>query len=198
MTYRCYLAHGLALFALFALVACGGGSKYVWVDDLPNSSSADVYRIGVGDTLNVRVYNQENLSTRSKVRSDGRIAVPLVGDVEVRGKTPAVVSRELEARLKQYVVSPSVTVTVVESEPTTVAVLGEVAHPGVYAVDGASGVLQALAAAGGFTDFASRESIYVVRQLPPTRIRFTWTALTGGDERADHFRLHKGDVVVVE
>lgn len=184
--------------ALAALAGCGSSGRYVWVDELPKSASADVYRIAAGDTLNVRVYNQENLSTKSKVRSDGRIAVPLVGDIEVRGKTPAVVAREIEARFKQYVVSPAVTVTVEESQPTTVAVLGEVAHPGVYAVDPASGVLQALAAAGGFTEFASRESIYVVRKLPPQRIRFTWTALLDGDKRADAFRLHKGDVVVVE
>lgn len=196
MTYRSYLL--ILGVALTALVACGSSGKYVWVDDLPYSASADIYRIGVGDVLNVRVYNQDKLSTRAKVRSDGRIAVPLVGDVEVRGKTPAVISREIEARLKQYVVSPAVTVTVVQSEPTTVAVLGEVAHPGVYTMNPASGVLEALAAAGGFTDFANRESIYVVRQLPPQRIRFTWNGLTGGDVRADTFRLHKGDVVVVE
>jgi polysaccharide export outer membrane protein len=184
--------------ALAVLAGCGSSGSYLWVDDLPKSSSVEVYRIAVGDTLNVRVYNQENLSTHSKVRSDGRIAVPLVGDVEVRAKTPAVVAREIEGRLKQYVVSPAVTVTVEESQPTTVAVLGEVAHPGVYTVDPSSGVLQALAAAGGFTDFASRESIYVVRKLPPQRIRFSWTALLDGDKQADAFRLHKGDVVVVE
>lgn len=196
MAYRSFLlVFALALTGLFG---CGSSGKYVWVDDLPAAQSTDIYRIAAGDELNVRVYNQQNLSTRSKVRSDGRIAVPLVGDVEVRGKTPAVVGREIEARLKQYVVSPAVTVTVEASQPTTVAVLGEVAHPGVYTVDPASGVLQALAAAGGFTEFASREAIYVVRQLPPQRIRFSWSALLDGDKRAEDFRLHKGDVVVVE
>lgn len=196
MNRRWYLL--IAGLALALVVGCGGSGKYIWVDDLPKAASGDIYRIAVGDTLNVRVYNQENLSTHSKVRSDGRIAVPLIGDVEVRGKTPAVVARQIEARLKQYVVSPAVTVTVEESQPTTIAVLGEVAHPGVYSVDPAAGVLQALAAAGGFTDFASRGSIYVVRQLPPQRIRFSWNALVDGDRRADTFRLHKGDVVVVE
>ena len=88
--------------------------------------------------------------------------------------------------------------TVEESQPTSVSVLGEVAHPGIYTVDPASGVLQALAAAGGFTDFASRDSIYVVRRAPTQRIRFSYSMLLDGDKRAESFRLHKGDVVVVE
>ncbi len=184
--------------ALGLLAGCGSSGHYVWVDDLPEAQRGDVYRISTGDVLNVRVYNQESLSTHARVRSDGRIAVPFIGDVEVAGKTPAVVGREIEAKLKTYVVNPSVTVTVEESQPTKVSVLGEVAHPGIYTVDRSSGVLQALAAAGGFTDFASRQSIFVVRRAPTQRIRFSYNALLDGDKRADRFRLRTGDVVVVE
>lgn len=196
MTYRRLVLVFCAAFV--ALAACGGTGHYVWVDDLPEAQRGDIYRIATGDVLNVRVYNQESLSTHAKVRSDGRIAVPFIGDVEVAGKTPAVVSREIEAKLKTYVVKPTVTVTVEESQPTKVSVLGEVAHPGVYTVDRSSGVLQALAAAGGFTDFASRKSIYVVRRAPTQRIRFSYSALLDGDKRAERFRLRTGDVVVVE
>src|SRR5262249_34547353 len=130
--------------------------------------------------------------------SDGKIAVPFLGDVEVRGKTPAAASRELAAHLKEYVVSPVVTISVEEPQPTAVSVLGEVTHPGTYTLDPSPGVLQALAAAGGFTDYANREGIYVVRRASAQRIRFTFSSLMHGEGRAAAFRLHAGDVVVVE
>jgi polysaccharide export outer membrane protein len=96
------------------------------------------------------------------------------------------------------VVSPQVTITVEESQPTSVSVLGEVAHPGIYTLDPSAGVLQALAAAGGFTEYASRDSIYLVRRPPSPRIRFAFSALSQGEGRAAAFRLRAGDVVIVE
>ena len=132
------------------------------------------------------------------MRSDGKIAVPFLGDVDVQGKSPDVVSRELGVRFKEYVVSPNVTVAVEEPSPTSVSVLGEVAHPGVYTVDASSGVLQALALAGGFTDYASRSAIYVTRREAVPRIRFSYSALVNGEGRAAAFRLRPGDVLVVE
>jgi polysaccharide export outer membrane protein len=190
----------MALLALLfaAALGCSGGPPYVWASQLPPDQTADRYVIGSGDLLSVRVYNQENLSTHARVRSDGMIAMPLVGEVEVRGKAPAVVSSELEARLKQFMLSPTVTVTVEETAPTSVTVLGQVVHPGIYTVDATSGVLQALAVAGGFNDFAGRGSIYLMRRSPAERIRFTFNDLTRADGSAAMFRLRTGDVVVVE
>ena len=95
-------------------------------------------------------------------------------------------------------VSPTVTVTVEETLPTSVTVLGEVVHPGIYSVDATSGVLQALAVAGGFNDYAGRGSIYLMRRSPAERVRFTFADLTRADGSAATFRLHTGDVVVVE
>lgn len=188
-----------SLFASVALlVGCGGGSSYVWVNDLPRDQRANDYAIASGDTVSVRVFNQDNLSTRAHVRSDGKIAVPIVGDVIVRGKSPTDVSKDLEGRLKAYVVTPIVMTTIEESQPTSVSVLGEVQHPGNYAVDTSSGVLTALAAAGGFTQFASHDSIYLVRRDPAQRIRFTFATLTDANSPAADFRLHRGDVIVVE
>jgi polysaccharide export outer membrane protein len=188
----------LALGCGLALTACGTQGSYTWVQNLPPTQTADEYAIAPGDMLSVRVYNQDNMSTHARVRSDGKLAMPFLGDVEVRGKTPAVLSKELEARLKEYVVSPSVTVTVEETRPTSVAVLGEVTHPGNYTLDPTSGVLEALAASGGFSDYASRSSIFVVRRTPAERVRFDYEALASGEQRACSFRLRAGDVVVVE
>jgi polysaccharide export outer membrane protein len=187
-----------AVVVSLSLASCASTAPYVWVDDLPQSQAPDEYVLEPGDLVAVRVFNQDNMSTHARVRTDGKIALPFLGDVEVRGRSPAVVSKDLEARFKAYVVAPSVTITVEESLPTSVSVLGEVTHAGVYTLEPSSGVLQALAAAGGFTDYASRGSIYVVRRVSTQRIRFTYAALTAGDGHAGTFRLHAGDVVVVE
>jgi polysaccharide export outer membrane protein len=200
--------------ALVSLLGCGSG-RYVWIDDVKSPRAEGEYVIAQGDLVSVRVFNQESMSTRVRVRSDGKIAVPLVGDVDATGKTPAALSRELAGRFKEYVVSPMVTTTVEETQPTSVSVLGEVTHAGIYTLDASAGVLQALAAAGGFTEYASRDAIYVVRRAPvidggspdtapgaaaepPPRVRFTFSSLVQGGGRAAAFRLHAGDVVVVE
>jgi polysaccharide export outer membrane protein len=180
------------------MLGCSGSGPYVWVNQLPPDQSVSGYVIGAGDLLSVRVYNQENLSTHARVRSDGKIAMPLIGEVDVRGKAPAVVCKELELKLKEFMVSPTVTITVEETVPTSVTVMGQVVHPGIYTVDSASGVLQALAVAGGFNDYASRGSIFVVRRSPVQRVRFTYADLTHGEGRATDFRIRTGDVVVVE
>jgi polysaccharide biosynthesis/export protein len=181
-----------------ALLGCSGGAPYVWANQLPPDQTTDDYVIGTGDVLGVHVYNQDNLSTHARVRSDGKIAMPLIGDVEVRGKRPSVASKELEARLKEFMVSPTVTITVEETQPTSVTVLGQVVHPGIYTVDNNAGVLQALAVAGGFNEYSSRGSIYVVRRSPPSRVRFKYSSLTDASDRSALFRIHTGDVVVVE
>jgi len=182
-------------------VATGAGcadAPYVWIDRLPEQPAANDYVIAPGDLVNVRVLNQDTMSTRTRVRNDGKIALPLVGELDLHGKAPAEASRELAARLKEFVVSPVVTVTVEETRPTSVSVLGEVTRPGVYTLEGSAGVLQALAAAGGLTEYAGRDAIYVVRSAPSPRVRFTFSGLAQGDKRATAFRLRAGDVVIVE
>ena len=188
------------LFALVlaATLGCSGGGRYVWANQLPPDQTADGYVIGAGDLLSVRVYNQESLSTHARVRSDGKIAMPLIGEIEVRGKAPDVASKELEAKLKALMLSPTVTITVEETQPTSVTVLGQVVHPGIYTLDSASGVLHALAIAGGFNAYASRGSIYLMRRSPVQRVRFTFADLTHVEGPAAMFRIRTGDVVVVE
>ncbi len=186
------------LLGICFAVGCSAGGSYVWVQALPPELDPDEYVIGSGDVISIRVYNQDALATRGRVRSDGKIALPLVGDLDVRGKHPAALGKEVETALKGYIVSPIVTVTVEEMQPTSVSVFGEVAHPGVYTLDPAAGVLQALAAAGGLTEYASNDCIYVLRRAPQRRIRFTLASLVQQQGRAATFRVRAGDVVVVE
>jgi polysaccharide biosynthesis/export protein len=189
-----------ALFLALSSTACGAADRYVWFQSLPETPAGvrPEYIIDFNDPLDVRVYNEERLSGRARVRSDGRITLPLVGEVVAVGKTPTNLALDIQQRLQKYLNAPTVTVAVEEVRPVNVAVLGEVTHPGVFTVTPGSGVLQALALAGGFTDFADRDTIFVVRTSQRTKIRFTLQALLAHDGKAASFALVNGDVVSVE
>lgn len=203
---RIHRRHGraVALAAAVGLLGCDPGN-YVWVDAFtdPGGASApeNAYTITSGDMLNIRVYNQDTISTRGRVGPDGNIAIPLAGEVVAKGLPPAVLSRQIEARLKPFIVAPSVAIIVEEAQPVKVAVVGEVAHPAVLAVTAGTGVLQVLALAGGITEYANRDRIFVLRERPahePIRIRFTYHDLTRGVGRAGVFHVVSGDTVIVE
>src|SRR5262245_60001015 len=115
---RLYELLTLALALSSLVLGCASPGAYVWVKDLPPAyvvrpPAAD-YLVSDGDTVSIRVFNQDSLSTRAKIRRDGRIAMPVLGDIEVRGKRPSALKAEIEARLRDYVNAPSVTVTVEE------------------------------------------------------------------------------------
>lgn len=159
------------------------------------------YVIRAGDVLNVRVFQQDNMSARARVRSDGRISLPFLNDVTAAGFTPPVLSAQLQTRLKDFINNPVVTVSLEEVRQQSVAVLGEVPRPGVYPLEIGAGVLQALAAAGGFTQFAYKD-IYVIRPMPlgekPLRIRFDFEKVSRGEGKGAIFLLRNGDSVIVE
>jgi len=191
------------LFILAAItfaVACSGPGKYVWVDDYADSGQVETpYVIVPGDILQVRVFNQDQLSTRARVRSDGKITLPLLNDVTAIGLTPVDLGKQLSDRLRDFIKDPLVTVSVEESGPPNIYVIGEVVKPGAYPLDRASGVLSALVNAGGLTQDASTDRIFVLRQARSgVRIRFTYEALVRLAGRAPAFRLRPGDIVVVE
>jgi polysaccharide export outer membrane protein len=182
--------------------ACAQVGPYVWIDDYSPPAEhdrAEDYRIAPGDLLSVTVYRQEGVSVRERVRQDGKVSIPLLRDVQAAGFTPSVLAQRIQTALKDFINVPVVTVAVVETHPLTVPVLGEVGHPGQYTLEKGAGVLDALAAAGGFTEFAHRDRIFVLRRQPvPVRIRATFEDLSRGQGRAVAFRLQPGDAVVVE
>lgn len=185
-----------------ALLACAHASgDFVWVDSYqaPPQPVQRVYVIGPGDQLSVRVFNQDAMSARPRVRADGRISLPFLNDVSAAGQTTATLAEQIQARLKEFIVNPVVTVSLEEPKPFEVYVVGEVARAGRYPLDSNATVLQAIAAAGGLTDYAKRDRIFVVRQEPaPARIRFRFEALSRLEGKASTFRLKPGDTVVAE
>jgi len=192
----------LVACALGLLPACGSLGQYVWFNELPKTEFAQTngeYVIGVGDTIQVQVYEQDNMTTQAKIRSDGRIALPFVGEIVAVGKHPSDLTRELQARLKEFIVSPRVVVNVTQSQPVVISTLGEVGHVGSITLESQAGLLEAIAQAGGLSEYADKSAIFVLRRTPEfRRIRFTYDALLQNKDNAAAFPLQTGDVVVVE
>jgi polysaccharide biosynthesis/export protein len=192
------LALSALTFAL-ALPACATVGPYTWVDEMPPTAhdSAD-FVIRDTDTVNVRVYNQDAISTHERVRPDGKITIPMAGEVAVRGRKPSEIASEIATKLKAVVVAPVVTVSVDQSAQLLIPVIGEVKNAGSFTVDPGSSVLTALADAGGLSDYASPDRIFILRRGLDRRVRFRLADLRAGDAKALGFSLQAGDIVVVE
>jgi polysaccharide export outer membrane protein len=158
---------------------------------------SDEYRLGTGDKLRIEVYKDTQLSQSVQVRPDGKITLPLVGDVEATGKTPIELRDALTRSLKEYMTNPVVTVIVVEATAATAYVMGEVAHPGSIKLDGPVTVLQALALAGGLKDFADAKNIRILRKASAgvQTIDFNYKEASKGHGSLVYLR--PGDTVVV-
>jgi len=192
----------LAVLAV-ALSACRSSGEYVKIDDYkaPAEVSEQEYVIRPGDILQVRVMGQDAVSTRAKVRPDGKISLPLLSDVVAAGVTPSALAKQIQERLGKFIVNPSVAVSLEEPRAMMISVLGEVAKVGSYPLEQGSGLMEAMAAAGGPTQYASTDRIVVIRREPSgnrVRIRFDYDALTQLRGAAATFRLQNGDVIVVE
>ncbi len=184
-----------------ALTACATVGSYVWVQDYTPKAVAGSQELVIksGDMLDVRVFNQDKISGKARVRSDGKVSLPFLNDVTAAGYTPVALAQQLQTRLKEFINAPVVTVAVEEAKPAPVSVVGNVMRPGQYATEQGAGLLHILAAAGGMNEFAHKDRIFVLRsQSAPARIRFTYDSLLKGETQAVSFRLEGGDVVVVE
>jgi polysaccharide export outer membrane protein len=157
------------------------------------------YRIGPDDVLDVVVWDNIALSRTVPVRPDGRISLPLLNDVMVAGLTPMELRKELVSRLALYTPAPEVSVIVREVHSFKVSVVGQVKTPGRYDLKGRTTVLDLLATAGPFTDFAAPRRIFVIRtnELGSARIPFNYDKVVAGEAKHANFVLQPGDIVVV-
>jgi polysaccharide export outer membrane protein len=168
---------------------------------------AEEYRIAPGDVLQIFVWREPDLSREVRVRTDGLVTVPLLGDVSAVAKTPQALSAELAQQLGRFVTTPSVTITVTYSSSQRFFVVGLVTKPGEFPLLGRTTLLQALALAGGFQEFAKTEEVKVIRQeltLVDGRYRSrevvlpaNFKALAQGQNLHQNFVLKPGDVIVV-
>lgn len=158
------------------------------------------YRIGIGDVLQVTVWKEEDASVPSiQVRSDGRITLPLVRDVELKGLTLPEAEALISEKLTRYVRTPDVTVLVREINSEKIYVFGAVRREGAYPLRSQITVLQALAEAGGLTDYAKKKKIYVLRSQNNQQVRlpFNYETVIVGNTPQQNIMLRPGDTVVV-
>jgi polysaccharide biosynthesis/export protein len=160
----------------------------------------DSFVIGNDDVLAISVWKEPEISRSIPVRSDGRISLPLVGEVQATGQTPLKLELEIASKLKSYIAEPEVTVIVQQINSQKFNILGMVTRPGSFPIASASTVLDAIALAGGFRDFAKQKSIYVLRQNADgsqTRIPFNYKQVVKGQNPAQNIKLQPRDTIVV-
>jgi len=165
----------------------------------PADQSGD-YRLGPEDVIDVFVWQEKDLSTTVVVRPDGKISLPLAGELEASGKSTNQLQQEIADKLQRYVNQPVVNVMVKQINSLKISVLGEVHKPDVYRIKNRVTVLDAIALAGGFTDLARPTRVVVLRNSPSgqQRIKVNLKAMVNGDSGQQPFYLQPLDTVVVE
>jgi polysaccharide export outer membrane protein len=192
---------GTFLIMTLAVPGCSSLPKEVLEEgqSVPND-----FLLGPEDVLDVVVWRNQDLSKQVVVRPDGLISLPLIGDVRASGLTAEQLVQRIGERLKEFKESPSVSVSVREVNSYQIYVLGEVSKPGKYSLKSYTTVLQAIATAGGFTQFASKNKIQVLRNIAngngtvrQLRMPVRYDDLVAGKGEIGNFLLKSGDTLVV-
>jgi polysaccharide biosynthesis/export protein len=161
----------------------------------------DSFVIGNDDVLSINVWKEPEVSRPSiPVRPDGKISLPLVGEVQAAGRTPLQLEQAIAGKLHSYMDEPEVTVMVQQINSEKFNILGQVVKPGSYPLTRGTTVLDAIATANGFRDFAKQKSIYILRQGPTgaeTRIPFNYKDVIQGKHPEQNIKLEPRDTIVV-
>ena len=192
----------LSTMIVVGLVGCFAPSKEI-VEEAGNSQKD--FLLGPEDVLDIVVWKNDDLSQKAVViRPDGKISMPLIGEVLASGRTANQLAGQIAARLKEYKDNPAVTVSVKEVNSYYVYVLGEVTKPGKYQLKSHATVLQSIAVAGGFTMYAAKNRMQVIRNVQnedgttrEVRIPARYSDLVSGAGEIGNFFLKTGDVVIV-
>jgi len=157
------------------------------------------YVIGAEDVLYIHVWNEQALSRTVPVRMDGKISLPLVDEVQAAGLTPLQLKQSLIDRLKKFITNPNVSVTVMEANSFKVYVSGMVKTPGVYRLRHETTILQIIPMAGGFTEWADRKNILIIRKegKEEKRIKVNYSKIVKGEESPMKYILKAGDTIIV-
>lgn len=169
ITFSPKMARCTLLFAVSLLSSAAGAADLTATP----AASETTYRLGPEDVIDVFVWKEPDLTTTAVIRPDGRISLPLASELQASGKTALELQQEIQERLRKYLEAPVVNVMVRQINSLKISVLGEVRRPDVYKVRNAVTVLDAIAMAGGFTDLAHRDRVFILRNTPdgPRRLR---------------------------
>jgi len=195
MTSRGIMKMG-ALTVMLGLVACESAPLVL---PPPTARAEEAYRIGANDRLQVRVWKNPELTIEAPVRPDGLISVPLLDDVAAAGLTAEEMKEILTREYSEYISNPEVSVLVVQTGSRRVSVIGEVQRPGPIPLVTDLRVLEALSAAGGFSTFANRRAIQLIRYVGEEEVVyiFNYNAFVKGDAPGSNVLLEPGDTIVV-
>jgi polysaccharide biosynthesis/export protein len=165
----------------------------------PAESVPAGYIVGDSDVLHVNVWKEAEVTQTVVVRTDGNISLPLINEVRVSGLTPLQIQNLVAEKLKSFLNNPQVTVTVTEIHSKRAFITGEVVRPGTYSLNAETTVLQLIAQAGGFTPFAKKDNIVVLRtgDGKQARLKFKYKEVVQGKKTEQNIALHPGDTVVV-
>jgi polysaccharide export outer membrane protein len=198
-----WFARGLLVAALAAAAGCAGGRPVPPPDepvvDAYSPDSPD-YVIGTADVLRVQVWRSPELSVEVPVRPDGRISLPLVESVHAAGLTTSQLRDKIAEKYAEYIAAPDVTVMVLQVNSKRVNVVGEVNRPSTLQLTTQMRVLDAIGMVGGFTPFANKRNIRVLRQNGDgsvTEYRFNYPRFVAGKDTQTNLVLHPGDTIVV-
>lgn len=152
------------LFLLFMVVAIviNMMSLSVAAEDVPDQQLQD-YIIGPEDVLEISIWKNQDISREVRVRTDGKISLPLIGEIRAAGLNVDLLRKTITERVKEYQEGAVVSIIVKEINSYKIFILGEVARPGVFILKSKTSVLQALALAGGFNQFASKNKVILIR-----------------------------------
>lgn len=164
-----------------------------------STDSEKDYLIGVGDVLEVQVWQEPDLSRTVTVRLDGKISLPLAGDLQAAGKTTSELDQFLEKKISDLVTEPAVSVMLVENRSRRYYVVGQVGQPGEFPIEFPLTILQAIARSGGFQEWAKREEIKVVRRKGGKEefLSFDYDAFIKGKNLQQNVLIAPGDTVIV-
>lgn len=197
----------LLIFCLLVIVTMGAGqpaaaekkaaaAKQTW----SAKSSPDDYKIGAGDILEITIWKEPDLSREEVlVRTDGKISFPLLNDVQAAGLSPLEMKKNMEVGLKEYISNPFVTITVRSPESQKIYILGEVLNTGEYPLTKNLTVLQAFALAGGFTEWASKKEIILMRKEGGKEkiYRINYKSIIKGKDLSQNLKLKADDTIIV-
>ncbi len=185
---------------LFVLqTGCAGGVDSRPLDELQSASGkAPVYMIRSGDTLNVQVWGEPEVSGEVFVRDDGKVSIKLINEIHAQGLTIEEFTKNVTQELKRYIPAASVVVSVVQSAPVKYFLLGAFQRPGEHRSEGSVTFLQAIATGGGFAPFANPGTVTLIRKSPDGEKRYVldYNEVISGDE--PNPQLQSGDVLAVE
>lgn len=189
-----------AIVVLLPLALLGCGAPQPAAPAVPEDLAAPPdTTLGPGDVFDVRVYGEEDLSSTFRIASDGSIDYPLLGTLDVAGKTPTEVAQVVEQGLRDgdFLKQPQVSILVKEYNSKKISVFGQVKKPGTFPYQDGMTVVEAISKAGGFNAMARKNDAVVIRVVDGTKRRFTVPVKAIGEGRAANFVLRPGDIVFV-